>query len=220
LEIGPGSGQVTLRIAATGAPVTAVEPDAALAARLAERAASARLNVNIRLGAFEDVALARSSYDLAVAATAFHWLDQPSALKKVRRLLVRGGWWAMWWTVFADESRPDPFFDATTPMLARLGRGPSAGSPGRPPFALDVEARTHDLLTAGFQQVEAEVIRWTASLDTAQVCALYSTFSSIARLPQDDRERLLMDIAAVADGSFGGHVQRPFQTVIYTAIRP
>jgi SAM-dependent methyltransferase len=220
LEIGAGTGQVTVRLAKLGAQVTAVEPDPSLASHLATAVKRSGLDVNVCPAPFEDVDLAQRSFDLAVAATAFHWVEQASGLHKIRHLLAPDGWWAMWWTVFADASRPDPFFDATTPILARLGRGPSAGEAGQPPFALDTDARTHDLRSAGFEEVEVDMIHWTAHLETERVRALYATFSSIARLATAEREGILDDIAAIAERSFGGHVERPFQTVIYTSKSP
>ncbi len=94
-ELGPGTGQVTIRIARLGASVTAVEPDRALAACLAEKTRDSGLTVDIRISPFEDAALPSDNFDIAVAATSFHWIDQAAGLRKVRQLLVPRGWWAM-----------------------------------------------------------------------------------------------------------------------------
>jgi hypothetical protein len=52
-----------------------------------------------------------------VSATAFHWLDEDPALVKIASLLRPGGWWAAIWNVFGDDSRPDPFHEATKELL-------------------------------------------------------------------------------------------------------
>ncbi len=215
-EVGAGTGQATLPLAAAGARVTAVEPDPQLAASLVEKVEGEGLEIAIQTTPFEDVSLPAGQFDLGAAATAFHWVEPSVGLVKALRLLRAGGWWAMWWNVFMDETRPDPFYEATTPILQPLGRGPSAGS-GGPPFALDLERRRSELQQAGFVATEVEVIRWTARLSTERLRALYSTFSSISQLPDDERERVLDAIAAIADKSFGGTVDRPFQTVLYTS---
>src|SRR5436309_5658315 len=63
LEIGPGTGQVTRRLVALGADVTAVEPDPAMADYLVSTVAA-----DVVRSTFEDAALPESRFDLAVAA--------------------------------------------------------------------------------------------------------------------------------------------------------
>ncbi|MEU0077263.1 methyltransferase domain-containing protein [Micromonospora tulbaghiae] len=81
LEIGPGTGQVTRPLVAAGASVLAVELGGRLAARL--RTNLAGRDVTVIEGDFATVALPDGTFDLAVCATAFHWLD---------RLRRCGGW--------------------------------------------------------------------------------------------------------------------------------
>ena len=73
LEIGPGTGLATRELLARGAsPLVAVEPDERLAAFLGESLGAA---VDLRAARFEDAPLEPGSFDLAVCATAFHWID-------------------------------------------------------------------------------------------------------------------------------------------------
>jgi SAM-dependent methyltransferase len=219
LEVGPGPGLVTMRLLRAGAHVVAVEPDGSLAQYLIATAREADLEVAVRHTSFEEARLPAASFDLGVAATSFHWVDQAAGLRKARGLLAPGGCWAMWWNVFNDPNRADPFYDATTSLFRGLARSPTAGERGRPQFALDFEARTRDLTEAGFEEIEVEVIPWTACLDTVQVRDLYSTFSPIARLAHDERERFLDELVAIAEDSFGGRVERAFLTALYTSRR-
>src|SRR5262245_40359876 len=133
LEIGPGSGLATRRLLALGAdPLVAVEPDERLAAYLSERLRAEGHAVELRGEPFEEAALAASSFDLVVSATAFHWLDQPVALAKAARLLRPGGWLANWWNVFGDPIGGDAFHEATKHFMEPLGR-PAANPDGRLP---------------------------------------------------------------------------------------
>lgn len=125
----------------------------------------------------------------------------------------------MWWNIFNDPDRSDPFYDATTSLFRALARSPTAGERERPQFALDFEARTRDLTVAGFEDIEGEAIPWTVRLDTAQLRDLYATFSPIARLARDERESVLDELAVIAEDSFGGRVERAFLTAIYTSRR-
>jgi len=218
LEIGPGPGTASRELVARGAePYVGVEPDERLAAQLeAWLRASARA-ASVHVCAFEDVVLEPGSFDLAVAATSFHWVEPRAGLAKVASLLRAGGWWAMWWTVFADPERRDPFHDASHPMLQRVTgeEGPSGT-----PLPLQVDARTAELEAAGFREVAFEAVRseWTAT--PAQVRDLYATFSPIARLADAPRAELLDALARLARDEFAGRVVRPIVTACYVARKP
>ncbi len=217
VEIGPGSGQATKRLIETGAHVVAVEPSQALAEQLSARLRMAQ-GLEVVVSTFEDAELAPSSFDLVTAATAFHWLDPEQALPKIATILRPAGWLALWWNEFGDPGRPDPFHDATEPLLRDLARGPSAGVGGLP-YALDVAARTSELERHGFQDVKHEAERWTLRLDAAQTRRLYATYSNIARLPDAQKEMILDEIERIADAEFGGRVERQMVTPVYTAHR-
>jgi SAM-dependent methyltransferase len=218
-EVGPGTGQATRHLLRLGAsPLIAVEPDERLA-RFLTAALGATAGLEVRVAAFEDAGLPGGWFDLGAAATALHWLDPETALRKAAHLLRPGGWWAAWWNVFGDPARRDEFHEATQGLLAPLDGGPSSG-PSRRPFALDAEARLADLRAVGeFDDVAGEVIRWEATFDTAQLRALYATFSPIRRLPPAEQQRLLEALGRIADDHFGGRVERPMVTPIYTARR-
>ena len=68
-------------------------------------------------------------FDLFVAATSFHWADQSAGLPKLGRILRRGGWAALWWTIFDDPGREDAFREA---LRGRLGRDDVGGQVLRP----------------------------------------------------------------------------------------
>jgi SAM-dependent methyltransferase len=220
LEIGPGSGLATRRLLALGAdPLVAVEPDERLAAYLSARLRAEGRSVDVRVGAFEEVTLDASSFDLVVSATAFHWLDQPVALATVGRILRSGGWLANWWNVFGDAFGVDAFHEATRHVMEPLGR-PAANPDGRLPFPLDAEARLADLRAAGvFDEIDHEILPWPARFDPSQIRALYGTFPNVSGLPEPRRSEVLDALAAVAEREFGGLVERTFYTSIYTARR-
>jgi SAM-dependent methyltransferase len=220
LEIGPGTGKATRRLLQLGAarPLVAVEPDPALAAHLRVAHGDA---VEVVQAPFEEAVLPVLAFDLAVAATSFHWVEPTLGLARIGTLLRPGGAWAMWWALYGDESADHAFHDATQELLSGLpDPRPWAREPGRPWFALDVDRRRAELVDAGFVSVTHELIRRTERFDTARVRALYGTFSPISRLPAAERERLLDGIALVAEREFGGVVERPVLNVVYTARRP
>ncbi|HEV2483758.1 MAG TPA: class I SAM-dependent methyltransferase [Puia sp.] len=213
-EIGAGTGIATRRLLELGAnPLMAIEPDDRLADFLAKDIEDEALTV-IR-SSFEDVVLP-ATFDLGFCATAFHWLNEETALMKVADLLRPGGWWAMVWNVFGDPVRPDPFHEASKLLLAGP-MGPS-GDDRNIPFALDKEARLGALERANaFEDMEYRAGEWSLVLDPDQTVNLYATYSNINVRP--DREAVLAELGRIAREEFNGRVTRNMTTCLYIARR-
>ncbi len=212
-EIGAGTGKATRRLLDLGAnPLVAIEPDHRLASFLRTNNQDSALTVTV--SSFEETAFPEVNFDLGISATAFHWLEEEPALKKVAKLLRPGGWWAMLWNVFGDPDRRDPFHEATNELLN--GADGRSQDNSKPPFALDVKARYSALEKSGcFDLIENLTDSWTLVLDPAQVVALYRTYSNINIRP--DRERVLAELGHIARTQFNGSVTRNMITVLYIA---
>jgi SAM-dependent methyltransferase len=218
LEVGPGTGQATRRLLALGAgPLVALEPNPALAEYLRSRAGS---QVDVRVVALEDADLEPESFDLAVAASSFHWVEEARGLEKLFTVLRPDGWVATWWTLFGEGDAPDAFIRATSALLEGLDTSPTRGVEGRTSHALDAELRLAALAEAGFVDAAHEVVPWAATWDAAGIRALYGTFSPIARLDEQRRRELLDEIARIAEDDFDGVVHRNIRTSLYTARKP
>ena len=214
-EVGAGTGLATRELLRAGAaPLVAIEPDARLTAYLRMRSPEPSLQIVNQ--PFEAVELS-ADFDLGTSATAFHWLGQKRALAKVASALRPGGSWAMWWNVFGDPDRSDPFHDATQDLLAGMA---SHKHDRRYPFALDSGGRIGDLRRNGsFDANEFLNLKWTLVLNPAQVRALYASYSQFSILEADERTRLLDSLEDIATTEFGGRVERNMCTPIYTARR-
>src|SRR5215211_3949093 len=84
LEIGCGTGQATVPLARRGYRILCVELGENLAA-VARRNLEGYPRAEVRTGAFEDLALQEGAFDLAISATAFHWLDPVVAYPKAAK---------------------------------------------------------------------------------------------------------------------------------------
>ncbi|MGB3336508.1 MAG: class I SAM-dependent methyltransferase [Devosia sp.] len=218
LEIGAGTGLATGPLLAhEPARLLAIEPDARLASYLVETLPDPRLKILQQ--PFELVALGDASFDLAVSATAFHWLDAIPALNKIRMALRPGGAVALVWNVFGDPQRHDEFHEATIQLFADHAISPSAGGNMQVPHALQSDARRDDFLVAGLIPDEPEYIAWTLSLDAEGIRGLYASFSNVTVLPHDERGPLLDALAETAAVRFGGQVERNMVTAIHIARR-
>lgn len=220
LEIGAGNGLATRRLLDFGAnPLTVVEPDTRFAPLLMSLSKLYKAKLRIIAASFEEAALPHSHYDLVAAATSFHWIQPSIGLAKVAAVLKPGGYVALWWHVFGDVEREDPYHEATRTILQPLASSPS-GVPDTVPFALDTQARLRDFSSTGqFEQPEYTAYRWTFVLNTEQVGALYATFSSISRLPEEQRTTILHQLMEVAERHFGGTVERNMVSPVYVARR-
>ena len=164
LEIGPGTGLVTRPLLREVAHVTAVEPDLSMASYLRDAAASA--NLDVVPSSFEEADVGRARFDLAVAATSFHWVDQEVGLSKLGHALRPGGWAALWWTLFRDPDQPDEFSQAVEQVLGPATRG-AFDEPGRPPFQLDESHRRRDMARwARLDDVTSEVMKLAREAST------------------------------------------------------
>jgi len=88
LEVGPGTGKLTVALARRGFRIDAVDPGA----RLVELARShVGSEVQFHVTRFEDVDLPSATFDAVFSAAAFHWIDPSVGWAKVARLLRPGG---------------------------------------------------------------------------------------------------------------------------------
>jgi SAM-dependent methyltransferase len=211
LEIGPGSGLVTRHLLAIGAQVTAVEASAEMAAHLRDEFPGQDLQV-LR-APFEEAVVPAGSFDLAVAATSFHWVAQPGGWQNLFRCLRVGGWVVIWWMLFQDPTAPDDFDLATHEVLG--------GSPSRPehpeatPFQIDVEAREAEMSAAGLVDVGSELIRATYTFGPAELRALYATTATVLRRPAAEQQLVLDRLEELVRDRHQSRVERRFLTALY-----
>ena len=81
LEIGSGTGQLTVPLAEHGAILVAVELGANLA-YIVRRKLGRFKQAEVVVADFEEWTPPAVSFDLVVAATAFHWLDPTTRVRK------------------------------------------------------------------------------------------------------------------------------------------
>jgi SAM-dependent methyltransferase len=220
-EIGPGTGQATARLLDAGCSVVAVEISDEMAGRL--RAKLDHRSLDVKVGAFEEVALEPDSFDLVAAAISFHWVPTQAGLQRGADLLRSGGWMALWWNSYGDPARPDPFNEALVPILREVAPAlldvPGAGSgTAVTAYALDVDAKVAEIDASGrFGPVEHEVIPWTGRHGVKEVRAMFASFSPWLALPPDQRTLALDALQALAAGEFNGIVERPYLTSMFLA---
>lgn len=90
LELGPGTGQLTLPLAATGASILALELGSGLAGFLKQRTGD-RSNIEVVRADFDEWDAGRRLFDYVMAASSFHWFDPVTRLARCHSLLRKDG---------------------------------------------------------------------------------------------------------------------------------
>jgi SAM-dependent methyltransferase len=203
VDLAAGTGKLTRLLVPTGASIIAVEPVAAMRAKLAEVVPG----VEVRDGTVEALLFADASVDCVTVAQAFHWFRAAEALGEIGRVLRPGGGLALIW-----NSR-----DASVPWVARLNQV-IRWNRGQIP-AYDSGAEDWAALVAGaggFTPLQSTSFRHEQEMDLPLLLDRVSSTSYIAALPDDDRARLLDEVRAlVAEAGLAERFVLPQRTDLY-----
>jgi SAM-dependent methyltransferase len=206
LEVAPGTGQLTVPLAALGCAVTAVELGPALAA-VARRNLAPYPRAEVVVCAFEDWPLPAEPFDAVVCATALHWFDPAAWVAKVSAALRPGGTVATVATHHVAGGTRGFFEDSQACYVRWEGVPPGF----RAPAAAEVPQDSRDLDQPGllgpvtFRRYERDIPYTTAAfLDTQR------TYSNILALPEAAREGLLGCLGRLIDGRYQGWIVKPY----------
>ncbi|MEV7090924.1 class I SAM-dependent methyltransferase [Streptomyces sp. NPDC093085] len=216
LEVGPGTGQLTVALARLGCRVTAVELGASLAAVTA-RNLRPFPDAEVVNAPFEHWPLPPEPYDLMAVATAFHWLDPAVRLPKAAAALRPGGMLAVITTDHvASETDPaaDSFFHDSQEHYRRWDPATPPGLLLRP--AERVTTDTAGLFGPGAAGAEhfgpVTVGRWTREITytTDEYIDVLSTYSNHRALQPAARQGLLDALRDLIDTRYGGRVTKTY----------
>jgi SAM-dependent methyltransferase len=217
LEIGAGTGHATLPFAASGYRIESIELGAALAERWRTNLADYP-NAAIRVGQFETIEVSASAYDLAIAASSFHWIDPKMGYAQVARALKPGGWIALWWNRPVRLPGDDRFFELAGPAFRRIApeladkelRLPTAETVPAPGGARIAESGL-------FGPVIERRYAWARTFDSREFVDWLGSYSRYAMMDAEARARLFDEIRTVIDEQLGGQVTRRIVTLLYMA---
>jgi SAM-dependent methyltransferase len=182
LEIGAGTGLLTRLLAERVTHVLAVEPDERMRAVLSASAPG----VDVQAGQAEELPAESSTFDVVIAASAWHWVDEERAVPEVSRVLRPGGRLALVW------NGPD----RSVEWMRSLWAGGIVFSPEERD-ALDQRRRGRHVVNmeAGgpspFHPPETTLFRWTKPMTREDLVALSATYSAIITMDDAAREHHL-----------------------------
>ncbi|MGW2648928.1 class I SAM-dependent methyltransferase [Streptomyces sp. NPDC001393] len=209
LEVGCGTGQVTVPLARRGCRITAVEAGPSMAA-LARRNLAGVGTAEVVTAEFEKWSLPDEPFDAVLSATAFHWIDPAVRVAKAADALRPGGALAVVRTQHV-RGGTEEFFLAVQRCYERFEPGTPPGL--RPPAAADIDGSDHAEEVARSGRFGPTVIRryeQDLTYATADYLQLLRTYSGHRALPEAARTGLLECIAALIDSRFGGRVTKRY----------
>jgi SAM-dependent methyltransferase len=219
LEIGCGTGQATAPFARRGYRILCIELGENMAA-VARRNLEAYPNAEVRTGAFEESSLREKAFDLAISATAFHWLDPAVAYPKVASALRDGGSLALFWNVHVHSDASEGFFEATQEIYAREAREIWDHKYEGPPRHDKVPERTDEIEGSGFfEAVARRDYRWDETYDAEGYIRVLSTYSGHRSLDDASRQGLFRSIAKLIEEEHEGRIVKGYLTTLYVAKR-
>lgn len=218
LEIGCGTGQATVPLARRGYRILCVELGENLAA-VARRNLGAYPRAEIHVGPFEEWQPQGEPFDLAISATAFHWLDPEVAYPRVADALGEAGSLALFWSVHVHTEAAGGVFEEVQKVYAR--EAPEIVGPEDhkgPPRPEDVPSKTPEIERSGrFEVTATRTHRWDETYDTSGYLSVLNTYSGHRSLAKHTHDRLFRGIASLIDQRFGGSITKGYLTTLYVA---
>ena len=183
VDLAAGTGRLTHELARRFEHVTAVEPDEDMRALITDG--------EVLAGTAEAIPLDEGSVDAVFVGEAFHWFDAPAAIAEIVRVLRPRGGLALvhthWW-----ETEP-PLPERAIELL-------------REPYERFAEQRNPPwddaFATSPFEPLRRERFEEEMTVDVDTLLDLYSTTSSLAALPHEERAALFAAVRPELAGPY------------------
>jgi SAM-dependent methyltransferase len=215
LEIGAGTGQLTLPLLQRGIDVIAVEPGlrmATLLERKLRRFGAGRV-LPIR---FEDVDLPAASFDALASATAFHWVDPDRRYELAARLLRRNGCLAIITNDHVLTTRNAAYYRGARASYRRLA--PEMGPHHMPPRPSVLPSLAPDIAHSGlFDVLPEHRFGWDRRYTAPELIRLLRTYSPHRAMPPPKRRVLFDELRTLIDDRLGGSFIDRYITTVCVA---
>jgi SAM-dependent methyltransferase len=216
LEVGCGTGQLTVPLAARGCAIVALDIGADMAL-LARRNLACCPSAQVFVSAFEDWPLPADPFDAVVSATAFHWLDPAVRVTKAAEALRPGGALATIATQHVAGGDMGFFLDVQDCYREWV---PASSAGRRLPATADVPADSEELDRSGrFGPVTFRRYEWEQAYSTADYCELLLTYSDHRALPSPELQGLLNCIARLIEARYHGKIVKRYMSELRVAKR-
>jgi SAM-dependent methyltransferase len=207
LEIGCGTGQLSVPLAKHGVDLVSIELGSHLAMH-ARRNLAEFTNARVEVCAFEEWQLPMNKFDAVVCASAFHWLDPAVRYSKSAEALRPEGCLTILHVRHVRGGTPG-FFEDTQPYYMRWGLSDDPFF--QPAAPADVPTMFPELdELPEFSAVERQYFEIPMRHSTASYVGWLRTDSLVNSLDDERRRGFLEDIEQLIDSKYHGTVVRNF----------
>jgi SAM-dependent methyltransferase len=217
LEIGCGTGQATVPFARRGYRIQCVELGANMAA-VARHNLAPYPAVDIWVGSFETWPVEPAAFDLAIAATAFHWVDPAIGYPRLADALRPRGSLAIFGSEHVKVDEDNGFFDALQEVYER--ETPEIADGKKNPHPDDIPDNSQQIAASGyFEIVASRRYLWSQTYTAPDYIRVLNTYSGHRRLAPEARERLFNAITGKIEQQPGAQVTKGYLTTLVVARR-
>ena len=208
LEIGPGTGQITLPFARRGYSITGIEIGENLVDHLRTKLLNYP-NAKIYNYSFEEWDNMGKTFDLIISAQAFHWIDPNIGYPKVEQLLNKNGRLALIW-----------IYHPCTDMINELDKVYKKYFPNYKKLE-DVESQMNKQIeeikaSNLFANLKVYTYQFEIEYTSSQYIDLLDTYSDHRTMDKEIKSLLFNEIKKTIN-KFGGKIRKPYIATLYFA---
>ncbi len=235
LEVGCGTGIATIPFARRGYRILCVELGEQLAA-VARKNLAPYPDAQVHVGAFEAWPVEVGGFDLAFAATAFHWINPAVGFRKFAQALKPGGSLSLFRHEHVYSDKSDGFFHAAQHFYEEAGLAKEADlrlpypdefaddaaqiASFRLPYPGEIADDVAQIESTGlFGPVDVRRYVWDIEYDAASYIKLLSTYSNHINLEGAARQRLFAGIADLIDAQPDCRITKGYMSILHVARR-
>jgi ubiquinone/menaquinone biosynthesis C-methylase UbiE len=212
LEICCGTGQATIPFAEHGYSIHCLEIGKNMV-NIALKKFQKYPNIKIENIAFEDWTSPNNTYDLVLAATAFHWIPSEIGYPKTVAVLKDTGY-----LIQLLNLHPSPytkFFERVQTIYDEIV--PEWKKPQNAHSSADrIKFEENNIKNTGlFEKAIVKEYSWSTKFTAEQYIKLLNTFSDHRNLEENKRTLLFHKIYDLINEEYGGVITRPYLTVLF-----
>ena len=206
LEIGAGTGQATKPLAKKGFDITAIELGVAMA-EVAKYELRDHRNVRIVTGAFEEMTLPSTAFDLVFAATSFHWIEPSIKYLKSHEILKRKGYLAIIHTNHISDEKGDTFFNVSQPIYDRYD---FTDKHRKPKLQKNKDLKASHIDEGLFRLIHFQLYPVIITYSAKNFVRLLNTYSNHLAAPKEIRQAFFDEIEKLINDRFQGKIDKHF----------
>jgi ubiquinone/menaquinone biosynthesis C-methylase UbiE len=158
-------------------------------------------------GAFEEVVLPATSFDLVFAATSIHWIEPSMKFLKPHRLLKNKGHLAIIHTNHVSDEKGDLFFNLSQPIYDRYD---FTDRHRKPELPIINEVKPDEMDERLFRLIHFELFPVVITYSANKFVRLLNTYSNHLAASKEVQTAFFQEIETLIMDKFQGKIEKHF----------